>query len=64
MNYYLLRDAFTGEAESVYATWSIMLSDRCEEISQAEFETYKEFGIPASVSPFDPNFDLKMRKTR
>ncbi len=53
MNYYLLRNPFTGEAESLYATPSIMLSDRAEEITQAEYETYRDlYGIRASVSPF------------
>ena len=71
MNYYLFRNASTGEAESVYATWSVMLnvrvpghgfdSDHTEEITQAEYETYKEFGIPSSVSPFDPNVDFEIR---
>jgi len=42
MNYYLLRDAFTDEVDCLFATPSVCLSGRAEEISQAEYETYRD----------------------
>jgi len=42
MNYYLLRSAFTDEVDCLFATPSVCLSGRAEEISQAEYETYRD----------------------
>lgn len=47
MNYYLFRNFKTKEATYVFATTDFMLlSKYTENITQAEYETYKEFGIP------------------
>lgn len=45
--YYLLRNAFTGEPECIRASKHIMLTGRAEEITKAEYETYRDLhGIP------------------
>ena len=48
MNYYLFRNFSTKEAQSVYKTARgiAISSEYTQRISQAEFETYIEFGIP------------------
>jgi len=40
--YYLLRNAFTGEPDCIRACKNIMLTGRAEEITQAEYETYRD----------------------
>ena len=49
--YYLIRNMKTKEMEYVHATrHRTTWGEWVESISQAEFETYKEFGIPAITS--------------
>jgi len=51
MNYYLLRDAFSDEVDCLFATPSVCLSGRAEDISQAEYETYRDLhGFHAMIA--------------
>jgi len=56
MVYYLIRESNGNEAILVYKSagtpwWPGRVNDRCiEEISQAEYETYVEFGITKATS--------------
>ncbi len=47
MNYFLVRNWKTSELDHVYKTKGWIMGNCVEEITQVEFETYKEFGIQA-----------------
>ncbi len=47
MNYFLVRNRKTRELDHVYKTKGWIMGNSVEEITQAEFETYKAFGIRA-----------------
>ena len=56
MNYYLLRSFKDGEARSVIAIHdlkSLFVSEFTESITQAEYETYRIFGIPEAEIDWD-----------
>jgi len=56
IHYYLIRESNGNEAKLVYKSagtpwWPGRTNSRCvEEISQAEYETYVEFGITEATS--------------
>jgi len=53
-HYYTIRDRTTKEVVSVYRTRGLLDSPFANQITEAEYETYKAFGIPFEEKSTNP----------